>query len=100
MRIFLIFRAGPVCSPGSATRRGALYLCKSLLAGAGSPPFLFHDGSGAVNYLGCMDVGGELWGFNRFNNQNYATGNPWGPNYARNRPRVINSIFRAPLRRP
>ncbi|KAG7451653.1 ketoacyl-synt-domain-containing protein, partial [Guyanagaster necrorhizus] len=43
---------------------------------SGSPLFLFHDGSGAVNYLrrlGLIDR--EFWGFN---NPNYATGKPWG----------------------
>ncbi|KAK0194332.1 hypothetical protein F5146DRAFT_1035319 [Armillaria mellea] len=43
---------------------------------SGSPLFLFHDGSGAVNYLRRLgSVGREFWGFN---NPNYATGKPWG----------------------
>ncbi|PBK66294.1 ketoacyl-synt-domain-containing protein [Armillaria solidipes] len=43
---------------------------------SGSPLFLFHDGSGAVNYLRRLgSVDREFWGFN---NPNYATGKPWG----------------------
>ncbi|SJL08181.1 uncharacterized protein ARMOST_11544 [Armillaria ostoyae] len=43
---------------------------------SGSPPFLLHDGSRAVNCLRRSGfVGREFWGFK---NSNYATGKSWG----------------------